>query len=122
MAGSIRKQDWLGINPGELRHRVQIQVGTSTPDSMGQKKVTWSTVWTCWAGIRSLTQREVDQQNQVTAQSSHMVTVRYTNQATFQAGMRVLFGSQTYLIQGVSNPDQRNRLLLLQVLELNGVE
>jgi SPP1 family predicted phage head-tail adaptor len=119
---SIRTQQWIGINPGELRHRVQLQLGTSTQDAVGQKKKSWTTVWTCWAGIRSLTQREIAQQHQVTAQSTHEIKMRYTNQVSVMAGMRFLFGSQVYMIQGVSNPDQRNLVLLNQVQQLNGVE
>ena len=109
------------IAPGKLRSLVQIQLQTTTPDEFGQPQATWSTIVTTWADIHAITLQEKFQANQFTAEVTHIISLRWTAVA-IAAGMRVLYGSHIYTIQAPANVDERNLLLRLQVLEINGTE
>lgn len=117
-----KQTGWPGRDPGELRHQIQIQTVSSTPDATGQPQQVWTTVWTCWAKIRSLTLREVAQMNQVTSRVTHMISVRYPCGISVQASMRIVFGTQIYKIQGVDNPFERNVWLDMTCLQIDAIE
>jgi head-tail adaptor len=52
---------------------------------------------------------------------SHVVKVRWTPDVV-QAGYRVLFGARILKIQAIVNVLERNRVLMLHCLELDGVQ
>jgi SPP1 family predicted phage head-tail adaptor len=116
------KNAWPSLEPGQLRHQIQIQSQTTTPDAFGQPQASWSTIRTSWAKIEALTQQEAFQPDQFTARVTHRITMRYPNGVSIQGGMRVLYGSHTYLIQNVNNYQERNAILFLKVLEINATE
>jgi SPP1 family predicted phage head-tail adaptor len=109
------------IEPGKLRSLIQVQSQTATQDSIGQPQATWNTILTAWADVRAITVREQFQPNQFTSQVTHIITLRWTSVA-IAAGMRVVYEWHTYLVQGIENVDERNLLVRLQVLEINGAE
>jgi len=118
----MRVPGWPAINPSDLRHQIQIQQLSTTPDSYGQPAQTWATILTVNANIATATQRELYQAGALTSQVTHVITMRWPQNATISPGMRVLFGSHTYRIQTCNNVDGRNILLILQALEINGSE
>lgn len=113
---------WPSVNPGELRHRLQIQQQSSTPDAVGQLIQTWNTVWSGWASIRSLTLRELEQVGQLTSQVTHLITVRFPANVNVYAGMRCVYGSHVYQIQAPDNTQELNIWLRLLCLELNAIQ
>lgn len=113
---------WPSLEPGQLRHQIQIQQQSSSQDSSGQLLETWTTVRTSWASIQSITLKEAFQSDQLTSQVTHTITLRWPSGVSVQAGMRVVYGSHTYKIQAVNNIDERDVILRLLVMELNAIE
>lgn len=119
-------QTWLPIDPGELRSKVTILAPPASPDSFGQVSQSngaWTNVGTFWARIRVAGARELYQAGAMTSQVTHVIEMRWPGSSvSIAAGMRATSGGHTYLIQAPENVDERNILLELLVLELNGVE
>lgn len=118
-----RIPEWPRINPSELRHQVQIQSESSTPDSFGQPQPVWTTILTAWASVETINEKELYQAGALTSQVTHTITIRYPGSSvTIAPGMRVVYGSHTYKLQACNNVDERNILLKLMCLELNGAQ
>jgi len=107
------------IAPGELRSLIQIQSQSSTPDDFGQSLETWTTVLTAWASIKAVTLSEAFQPNQFTSQVTHIIKMRWTA-VPISGGMRAVYGTHIYKIQAPENVDERNLVLKLRALEING--
>lgn len=122
MAGRLQL-DPLVLNPGELRHNIQIQVQSNAPDPVtGAPAEGWATILSALAEIRTATMRELYQAEQFSAQVSHIITIRWPGSGyVIQGGQQVLFGSRVFKLQTVDNVMERNRVLRLQCLEINGV-
>ncbi len=119
----MRIPAWPSINPADLRHQIAIQSLTSTPDAFGQPQQTWSTILTANGRVTTATkQLELLQAGALSSQVTHVVTLRYPAAVEIQAGMRVVYGTHYYKIQAVDNFDDRNVLLNLLCLEINGKE
>ena len=113
--------DPLTLNPGELRHTVQVQQQGTEQTATGAPVDAWSTVLTAVAAIATLSSREVYQASQFTAEVSHVITIRWPGSSvTIQGGQRVVFGSRFFKLQTVENVLERNRVLRLHCLEING--
>lgn len=109
---------WPSVEPGELRHLIEIQDRSTTSDSFGQPQQIWGTVSTCMAGINIVTMREAFGSNQLTSQSSDIWTARWTP-VSIQPGMRIVFRGETFLVQAINNVDKRNVLLHILCLQIN---
>ena len=116
-----QQNPWPSLEPGKLRHRVQIQQQSATPDAYGQPQLTWTTILTTWSQIQVVTQRELYQSGALTSQVTHTITMRWPS-VSISAGMRVVFGSHIYQIQAPNNIEERNVILKLMCLEPNGAE
>jgi len=117
-----KPRDPLVVNPGELRHSIVIeQPQTSTPDSMGMSAVpvSWTTLRATWAAIYTAGGKETSQASQIVSQVSHVVKVRWTADV-IKAGYRVVFGARVFTVQYAENVLERNRVLLLYCLEIDG--
>ena len=116
--------DPLAIPAGFLRHQVTLQVQSSTPNSVGEPQAAWNDVLTRRAGIMAITVREVFQSGpapEFVGQVTHRVTVRWPGSTvSIYAGMRATLGSRVFLIQGVDNVQEMNRVLHIYCLEING--
>ena len=120
---SEKDQNPLAIDAGELRHQVQIQQLETTQSGTGAPSTTWDTVLTTMAAIMTASSREVYQASQFTAQVSHVLKIRWPGTGILlQGGMQVVFGSRTFKLQTVENVLERNRVMLLHCLEINGVQ
>jgi len=117
-----RTAPWPSINPGELRHRVQIQQESTLPDSFGQPQSSWTTVLTTWARIDAISMREMFQANQLVSQVSHVITMRYQSTVPVAPGMQIVFGPHTYKVQAINNIEERGVLLRILALEIYGVQ
>lgn len=110
------------IGAGELVHRITIQAQATTPDpSTGQPAVAWSPVLSTRARILTSGARELYQAQQYAPQLTHMVTIRWPGAVVITSGMQVVFGSRTFTIQTIENVQERNRVLHLMCIEINGV-
>ena len=110
------------VDAGSLRHRVQLQTGSSVADGFGQTKMTWSTDATMWASISSIVLTESFQMENFTSKVTHEICIRYSAALVVQVGKRIIYGSHVYLIQAIDNAMAMNVFLRMQCLELDGIE
>jgi len=109
------------LDAGELRHQVSIQSPSTSQTSTGSPTTSWSTILTCFAAIYTLSSREVYQASQFTELVTHVVKIRWPGASIgIQGGQQVLFGSRIFKVQTVDNVQERNRVLLLHCVEING--
>ena len=103
------------MRSGELRHKITIQAKGITQNEFGEPVETWSDVATVWASVQPLAGREYFQAQQVKADITLRVRMRY--RSGIQPAMRLLFESRVFEIQAVIDPDERHRELELLCAE-----
>jgi SPP1 family predicted phage head-tail adaptor len=81
------------MNPGELDQRVTLQTATLSRDAVGGPVETWVDTVTVWAKVKPLSGKQIAQAQQVSADVSKAVTIRYRTGIT--AAMRVKFSDAT---------------------------
>lgn len=104
---------------GDLRHVVTLQAVSTAQDASGQPTSSWVPVLMTRASIRELSSRELNQSDLVTSQMTHLVSIRWTA-VPLMAGMRLIYGSHTYLVQSVVDVFERHRVYELLCLEIDG--
>ncbi len=102
------------MRAGRLRHRLEIQTVTETLNTYGEPTKTWATDATRWGAIEPLTGRERFQANQVQAETTHTVRMRYY---ALSAKQRIKHGSRYFYIENVINTDERNIETIAMVKE-----
>lgn len=100
---------------GKLRHRVQLQQLARNQDSFGEAVPSYATYSTVWASVEPLQGRELEHAQQISAEVSHRVTIRYNKNVTSEH--RVVYGERTLEIEAVINPEERNEMLILMCKE-----
>ena len=101
---------------GKLRHRVTIQRPADELDPLGAP-VGWIDVATVWASIEPLRGREFWAAQQVNAEQTVKVGIRYRPGVT--SAMRVLHGSRIFeLVAPPIDPENRHRELVLHCREV----
>ena len=103
------------MRAGTLRHKVVIQQNTPTRDSYGAEVEAWTDYATVWASIEPARGREFWESQQVNAEVTGKISIRYL--AGITPKMRVKHGSRIFEIISVINPEERNRELQLMVKE-----
>ncbi|GAB4274628.1 phage head closure protein [Thermincola ferriacetica] len=104
------------MRAAELRHRITIQQNNgTTTDSEGIPIENWFDVVTVWARIRDLSGREYFAAQQVQAEVSTEITIRYRE--GINTNMRVKYGSRIFGIQSII-PDERKTELRLMCKEV----
>jgi SPP1 family predicted phage head-tail adaptor len=115
------KADPLAIDAGRLRHPIQIQSLLQTQSATGALTDSWQTVHQTMAAIDTMSSREVWSASQFTEEVTHVVTIRWPGSTiSIQGGQQILFGPRTFKLQTVENVQERNRVLILHCLEING--
>lgn len=116
-------QSPLSIPSGSLRHPISIETSSTTKDAFGQPIQTWNQVFATRASIEMANEKELYQVDQITSQVTHLITIRWPGLlVSIAPGMRILFGSHVYSIQAVKNVSERNRVVQIFALELNGAD
>lgn len=105
----------LALDPSKLRHRIEIQSVTQTPDGAGGYTEAWATVATVWASIEPANGRERWIAMQTETHVSHVIMCRY--QSAITTAKRILFGSRTFDIVEVLNIEERNAVLKITAIE-----
>lgn len=103
------------MRAGTLRHRVRIQQLVQTGDGMGGIMETWQDVAVVWAAVEPLQGRELFEAQQVRAELSHRVRLRY--RPDIAPKMRLIHKGRVFHIESVINRDERNRELVLLCAE-----
>ncbi len=94
------------MNAAKLRSRITIQQKAAPFDANGEPDGTWSTFATVFASIKQTGGREVYINQQVVAQATHQIEIRYKSGVTTK--MRVLHGSRVFDIVNVIDKDERH--------------
>ena len=108
------------LSAGRLRYAVQFQRRSSAQDSFGQQAMVWVNAFTANAEVKPLSGRELEAAQQVTAEVSHKVTVRYRPELenpAVAAAMRIVFRGRYFNIQTSLNEDERNVFITLLTVE-----
>jgi len=99
------------MGAGKYRHYITIQQPVETIDDVGQTVTSWEDYKTVWAQIQPLKGREYWQSQQVNAEVTHRITIRYLE--GINSKMRVKFGDRYFEIEPPINPDEKNVELVM---------
>ena len=97
------------ITPGRLNKRIIIQqlvTGSPAVDSLGEPNTSWDDLAEVWAAIEPLQGREFWAQQQIQAEITIRVRIRYLSTVT--ARMRVLYKSRILDIHSVIDPKEKH--------------
>ena len=105
---------------GPLRHYVTIQYAAVSQDAYGEPIETWTNLATNpndWANVssRSSGERFISGAEQLRAEISHTVRMRYRSDVTVQ--MRIIYNSRYLYIENVIDPNGRMTELILMCRE-----
>ena len=105
------------MRAGTLRRRLVIQsVTEAASDAYGEPGETVATYATRWGSVEPLSGVELYRMHEVHPEVTHQVRIRYL--AGITPKMRVLFGTRSFEVRGVTNPSETNRELILLCTEL----
>ena len=95
------------IQIGKMKKRVGIQTKQTVRDAAGGAIHTWITDDTVWAHISPASGRELYAGEQVQAEVTHKITIRYYSALT--TGKRFLYGSRIFDINFIKNIEELDR-------------
>lgn len=101
---------------GKLRHRVKLQHVSATQDNYGESVRQWSTYKTVWARVEPLSGRELEHAQQISAETSHRVTIRHHNNVAVED--RIEHDDTVLEVTAIINPDRRNEKMILMCKEV----
>lgn len=102
---------------GKLKHRVTLQEYTATRDSYGAELEAWVDIATAWASVEPLTGKEYFQTQQINAEISTKVTIRF--KAGVAAKMRLIYNDRVFEIISVINTEEKDVQLVLMCREMS---
>jgi len=105
----------MPIEPGKLRHRIAIESPTRSKNEFGEEVEGWSVLAEVRASVEPLSGRELWQAQQVAAQVSHRVQIRY--RPGVEPEQRVCHRGRHLEISVVRNIEERNEWLELLCIE-----
>lgn len=94
---------------GRLRHLITVQEAVETTNSVGEVAETWTELDQVWAAIEPISGREFQAVQQIAAETTHKVTIRFLEGVT--AKHRVLFGSRVFDILAVRDVEELGRFM-----------
>jgi SPP1 family predicted phage head-tail adaptor len=105
------------MNPGRLKHRIEIQEKKTIKDPVTKLPTeTFVTVYSCWAEIEQPTGRRFFEAAVAHLEYAVFFHIRYCE--GIKPGMYVKFGDTTYLIEQVRPDLHRKRTTTLQCKEV----
>ena len=99
-----------------MRHRVTIKQKSVTRDTFGGEVVAWVTVATIWAAVEPLTGREWLEGRQMAAEVTTRIRMRYRSGVLPE--YQVTYGSHTYDVLAVIQPEENRREMQLMCREV----
>lgn len=105
----------MAMEIGTLRHRVTIEDFTVVQDAFGEEVKTWQTFATRWGSVEPLRGRERWNAQQVHAEVTHRVTMRWLS--GLSPTMRVVHDGRNLDIDSIINPDERREMVELMCIE-----
>jgi SPP1 family predicted phage head-tail adaptor len=120
----FKYKDPLVIEPSELWHFITIQRGSQAGDGTTFGKsiapATWDDLYSTWAAIYTSGGREVATASRLVSQVTHVVKIRYNPAFTIRSSDRIVFGRRFFTVQFVENVKERNIVLLISCVEIDG--
>lgn len=104
------------MNPGKLRHRIELQKKKLRVNKGGFEKEEWITFAEVWASVNNLYGKEFYEAAAV--QMSDIVKFKIRFRQDIDAAMRILFRGEAYEITHVDNLNYLNRELILKALRI----
>lgn len=108
----------MAVRVGRLKDLVTLQKLSETLDDFGQPTQDWVTEASCWAGIEPISGRERIAGDQVYADLTHRVMMRYRSGVTPK--MRIVQADRILEIAAVIDRDNRHEQLELLCTEKVG--
>jgi len=109
------------MKAGILRHKIMIEKKYKERSPTGAEIVIWTTDTPAWASIKPLRGNEYYQSEQIRANVTHNIEIRYT---TLSASTKISPGycrlnwnDRIFTIENIINVDERNIKLLLMCKE-----
>lgn len=93
------------MRSGDLRHSIELQSFTSTPNGMGGFSQVWATTTTVRAAIWPVSVVEQVRAGAPTAVGTHKVRIRYYS--GLSAANRVKFGTRYFSIVSIVDKDEK---------------
>ena len=94
------------MQTGKLRHYVNLQSSEDVPNEFGEIEKNWTAFASVWASIDPLSGRELLQYQQMNAELSHKIVIRYNSSVNTRC--RLVFGQRIFDINVVKNLEERN--------------
>jgi SPP1 family predicted phage head-tail adaptor len=111
------------MNPGDFRHRVEIQTYTTEKDPNGGENGTWATTSTIWAAVQTLTGRKLELARQIDAEATVEIRTRYCGSggsANLTVDNQLLFNDRVLEPVFIVNENERNITLRVICKEKRG--
>src|SRR5258708_24859756 len=113
------------LQAGRLRHRIDIVQVSPVQDSCGGFDLSADIIFaSIWASVEALSGHETLAMASQVSTTTHQVIIRYfenpsTGLPAVTAAHQVWFNGRQFQITSVLNPDERNKMLCLQCVEIN---
>jgi SPP1 family predicted phage head-tail adaptor len=103
---------------GTKRYMLTLQQRSEALDSFGEAALSYTTLTTAWGSVEAVNARERFESQQVKAEVSHRIRIRYAPlAATLTASDRITLGTRIFDIVTPMDKDGRNRELEVLALE-----
>jgi len=103
---------------GGKRHLFTLERRAEALDDFGEASLTYTSIGTAWGSLEAIGARERFESQQVKAEVSHRITIRYTAlAATLTAADRMTLATRTFDIVTPIDKDGRMRELEIVALE-----
>ncbi len=103
---------------GPLRHRVAVQNPAASQDEYGDDSDrTYTTAATVWASVEPLNGRELLNAQQIQAETTHRIRIRYTTSVT--AKSRIAWESRTFEVVSLIDNKEKKRMIELMCQEIS---
>jgi len=97
------------MQAGQLRHRIELQSSDGSKNTFGEKEKIWTTYATVWASIEPLRGRELLWAQQISAELTHSILIRYNSDVTVKD--RAKMGVRIFTFNVVKNMDEKDEML-----------
>ncbi len=112
--------DPLILDAGILRHTVTISMPSPAGDAFGATSNVFVPVLTTRVSLQQITAKSMYQAGSLSTQVTHKLRMRYRPDITIDPSCRVTYLTKTYRVVNVDNILERNRVMELLLLELDG--
>lgn len=105
------------MSAGRLRHRCAFERRDTTADAYGNVSAGWVSLVTVWGGLSVERGRERMEAGRLESDVGGVLHVRSSSETrAITAADRVTIDGQVYVINSVTNPDQRDVMLEMTII------